>query len=278
MAEHFPVSEESFIKNVEDALLGDNEKVFDIPNYLFVKCEDVPTSISVPCKLENGTQELDLEPICSDNQGYFFPHVSELHLQANTSLVNSKDPCTSVLSNLCSLESEANGLYNQKKSLKSHLQSRMHTKLERRHRQHKEKKIYKCEVCDKIYSEARNLKRHQRLHRGEKPFKCDVCDKTFSQAEHSNLHQRVHTGEKPFKCDICDKTFSHSANLNTHQRLHTGEKPFKCYVCDKTFSHTSNLNTHKRMHTGEKPFKCDVCDKTFSQLSNLKRHRRLHTG
>ena len=61
----------NFVLEVEDALSGDNEKPFDIPNYLFVKCEDVPLvnspGISAPCKFEYNTQEL--EPKCSDNQG-----------------------------------------------------------------------------------------------------------------------------------------------------------------------------------------------------------------
>jgi uncharacterized Zn-finger protein len=48
------------------------------------------------------------------------------------------------------------------------------------------------------------LNTHQKMHTGEKLFKCDICDKNFSQALNLNYHQRMHTGEKPFNCDVCD--------------------------------------------------------------------------
>ncbi|XP_065563792.1 zinc finger protein 287-like [Artemia franciscana] len=266
-------------QEVEDALSGDNEKPFDIPNYLFVKCEDVPLvnspGISAPCIFEYNTQEL--EPKCSDNQGHFSPHESGLYLQGNTSLV-VLEPSTSGSSNSFASEYEAKGLENQKVYLNSRLKSKKLRKLEGHQRTHKGKKTFKCEICDKTFSRGDFFKQHQRVHTGEKRFKCDVCEKTFSQAAHLNTHKRLHTGEKPFKCNVCDKTFSQAAHLKIHQRLHTGEKPFKCNVCDKTFSLAANLNRHQKVHTGEKPFKCDVCDKTFSLAPALKQHQRVHTG
>ena len=201
-----------------------------------------------------------------------------MHLQGITSLFVSKNPSMSGFSNECALESEGKSLGNQKTGLKSCMQSDKNRKLERYQRTHKEKKSFKCEICDKIFSQKLHWKQHQRVHSGEKPFKCDVCKKRFSEQGNLNQHQRVHTGEKPFKCDVCDKTFSQPSHLKTHQGMHTGEKPFKCNVCNKTFSQSSNLNGHQRVHSGEKPFKCDVCDKTFSQPAHLKTHQRIHTG
>ena len=50
---------------------------------------------------------------------------------------------------------------------------------------HKEKKKFKCTICDKVFSQKRDLNRHIELvHEGGKPFKCNNCvfnSKTKSQ-------------------------------------------------------------------------------------------------
>ena len=49
-----------------------------------------------------------------------------------------------------------------------------------------------------------------RMQTGEKPYKCDVCEKAFTDAVVLKKHKRIHTGEKPFKCTECDKAFAES--------------------------------------------------------------------
>ncbi|RVE50373.1 hypothetical protein evm_005039 [Chilo suppressalis] len=143
---------------------------------------------------------------------------------------------------------------------------------------HSGEKSYKCNVCDKRFTQTSHLHSHQRIHTGEKPYKCNVCDKRFTESGDVSKHQRIHTGEKPYKCNVCDKRFTASGDLSKHQRIHTGEKPYKCNVCDKRFTENSNLHSHQRIHTGEKPYKCNICDKRFTQTVNLSRHKRIHTG
>ena len=42
------------------------------------------------------------------------------------------------------------------------------------------------------------------MHTVEKPFKCDFCEKRFTNSDNLNTHKWIHTGKKPFNCDLCD--------------------------------------------------------------------------
>lgn len=82
----------------------------------------------------------------------------------------------------------------------------------------------------------------------KKKFKCEICQKTFMRPSALKVHVRIHNGEKPFQCTYCPRSFSQSGNLTVHLRMHTGEKPFTCPVCFKAFSQSNTLKVHIRSH------------------------------
>ncbi|XP_077597147.1 uncharacterized protein gzf1 [Stigmatopora nigra] len=167
--------------------------------------------------------------------------------------------------------------------------------------------VYRCETCEKTFSNRSNLRIHEKhVHSNERLFTCEVCNKKFKRKKdvvrhhkqvHEThlhecsecgkllsskgsllLHKRTHSGIKAYVCSECGARFTQKSALNMHHRIHTGEKPFACDVCDSRFTQKSMLAYHKRSHTGEKPFMCEACGKSFASKEYLRYHSNIHTG
>lgn len=47
-----------------------------------------------------------------------------------------------------------------------------------------------CTECSRTFGGVCMLNRHMRIHTGERPYKCEVCQKTFTQSSAMYLHMR----------------------------------------------------------------------------------------
>ena len=154
---------------------------------------------------------------------------------------------------------------------------------------------YKCDSCDKSFSNVKSLKIHSNLEIFSKFLcACNICNKQFLDTSLLIAHSNV--CKKSNVCNICKKALKTNYELKEHIRTHTGEKSrslkkhsqsqnchkkdHKCDTCGKSFTKLGNLKTHiQTLHEGQRNFKCDSCEKSFTSSGYLKTHiKTIHEG
>uniref|UniRef100_A0A6P7GM83 Zinc finger protein 91-like n=1 Tax=Diabrotica virgifera virgifera TaxID=50390 RepID=A0A6P7GM83_DIAVI len=175
---------------------------------------------------------------------------------------------------------------------------------------------YKCQTCDKITCDLRQVYKHVNRYCTYR-IKCPFCSKGFKERRLLDNHiMREHPGKESvmsthiLKCKLCEystvvrKVFK--AHLNTHMSMED-RRQYKCKECDFTTTlpyylrdhrltkhpaesdklHTcdkctystpllSRIKIHLRTHENNEVLKCDICNALFRRKRNLQKHKVRH--
>lgn len=115
----------------------------------------------------------------------------------------------------------------------------------------KQKKVYPCTKCDKVFRYRAALYVHFKATHTE-DYKCQHCEKKFPTQAFLQEHIfRYHTDERPFKCAVCDAYFHSNLSLKRHSLLHDESRRLTCYVCNHYFFRKDRLKAHIQRHHPE---------------------------
>ena len=144
--------------------------------------------------------------------------------------------------------------------------------------------VFKCDICNLVLSNGRNLAQHKSIHETKEPLKCRLCSEEFNHSRNLRRHYLcVHkivphyylkiglNQFKEFKCDICGEQFGRKDNLVKHQALRICLK-FTCSLC----KFSSKDKEEWLEHAKAQHFICEYCDFQSIYKQNLVRHLKKH--
>ena len=91
------------------------------------------------------------------------------------------------------------------------------------------KKTFKCEICDKFFSQKSTLKWHTKVHeeRYKRKWSCTQCNKTTTtkygiqmhiRHVHENVPREVGEVIDLWRCGQCEKWFNRKSNRDQHEK------------------------------------------------------------
>ncbi|XP_072259899.1 zinc finger protein 335 [Pyxicephalus adspersus] len=129
-----------------------------------------------------------------------------------------------------------NRVYNMQKRLTQHMKS------------HSSEKPHMCDKCGKAFKKRYTFKMHLLTHLHcveESRYKCEFCEYICEDRKQLLNHQLTHMNDKPFKCNQCKyHTFRQDFLLSHMATKHAAGKPFACEYCHFTTKHKKNLRLH----------------------------------
>lgn len=139
--------------------------------------------------------------------------------------------------------------------------------------------LLSCPHCDYKGTNVVRLRRHFTLHTG-KAYRCNMCDRSYTEEYKLKEHFQVkHEKSVHFKCQLCDREFTSKGGLKYHTRtIHKKDFAYWCEGCCKGFNYLQFYQAHMNKHNGPAQYKCNICNKEFTYLATLSMHRKSCVG
>ncbi|XP_028326279.1 LOW QUALITY PROTEIN: zinc finger protein 687a [Gouania willdenowi] len=157
--------------------------------------------------------------------------------------------------------------------------------------------IYKCVMCDTVFTHKPLLYTHFDIHLINQKvpvFKCPECTKLFSQRnsllEHYRTHKSIQSKEELppptavtsgsqalMKLESSDEDLMDEGNDDKGKtKRQSAPSAWKCFSCQSCFQVREDYISHMREKHGKtlKKFPCDKCGSSFSSSSNMMRHMK----
>lgn len=176
-------------------------------------------------------------------------------------------------------------------------------------------KVYICEICEEIITDAYKLVDHTYDHNKDfyrcpfcslqsplrhylychltrvhlQQFKCKHCGNFFKSSQSLKEHEEMHANDMLHTCIVCEKTYIFPKSLQQHQiKFHTvhiedDSIQNQCHICLKIYKCPRTLKKHLKTHekrdeTNRKRHLCDICGKSYASNRQLVAHHRVHSG
>ncbi|CCD67483.1 Zinc finger protein sdz-12 [Caenorhabditis elegans] len=147
-------------------------------------------------------------------------------------------------------------------------------------------KVPQCQVCKRKFANQKTLRTHMK-HITCRPgrsnvvnhkFRCENCEKQFTNKPNLKRHQITHSGSKSKKCSTCQRTFFREDQLQRHLHNHLKERShFDCPVlnCSMQFVFYEGVENHLVNHhhfSYSESAPCGKCHKLFGSPRHLLVH------
>ncbi|TNN06793.1 Zinc finger protein isoform 1 [Schistosoma japonicum] len=125
------------------------------------------------------------------------------------------------------------------------------------------------------------MRRHMKsVHAEKKDFHCNLCQKQFTEKKNLQMHiNALHKGLRPHQCDDCLKEFARKCDLLRHSNsVHRDSKPYMCPLCNKGFPQKWYFERHVSSVHKKTPFPISfMVPRQQTQQQSQQQHQTLQT-